>query len=797
MSTYSRVLMAALLIVTGAVISVSTAIGNAPEATGGPQSATPFIHNPGQPGEAAEVMPGEVVVQLTPEASRTLSMNPALAERGRTGMPQIDARLASIDATKIAPVFRMDGDVASKTALGMDRFYLVHFAGGQDPSEAVRRLGQVAGVVLAEPNGIAHALYTPNDTFYPSQWAHNNTGQASKYGGGTCGTVDCDMDTDTAWDWLMVGSWPTIAILDTGVDTGHPEFTNGQRLLAGYDFINNDSVPADDYGHGTCCAGIALAAFGNAQGIAGVTRDAYILPVKVLGSTGSGTWTQIASGISWAADRAKILSMSLGGAVGATVLQTAVNYAYGKGCAIFCAAGNNDMASLLYPAAYENTIAVGALSPCNERKNPSSCDGETWWGSNYGTGLDFLAPGVRIYTTDIRGTGGFATGDYYSTFNGTSAATPHAAGVAALVWHQNPYLTNAQLRTMLDNSCDDLANAPYAPGWDRQTGYGRLNAYNAVRNVTPRVLFSDGFENGTVPGSAWLATDLTSTCGLDYWGDETTAQGARVYNGTKSCYCAQNSDVVGQKYDNYMDATLTMNANLNVSGYCAVKVMFWMWYQTANSSDYVALQYLSGSTWIEQQRWYGSSTNWVNPTFVFTGFTNFQIRFLFHSDSQTTAEGVYIDNVRIDGYPKPGGGGFAPPEVPTVVAVEGQEGMSENGMPALAKDAIEDELIPQSKAPADATADAATYLRAVPNPFNPRTEISFSVPRQGHVRVEVVGVDGRVVKVLHDAITSAGSHSVIWSGNDLNGRSASSGVYFARVVLNGMPIRTARLLMIK
>lgn len=433
------------------------------------------------PGTSAvavpEVVPGEFILQLAPDAFTSPAYQPALGSVGRTGLPAVDQALIACAAQRIEPVFAPGGDAAARQAAGLDRIFLVRYAAGSDPGATARALSRVPGVAYAEPNGYAHALLTPNDTYYPSQWAHNNTGQAVSYGGSLVGTPDCDTDTDQAWDLQTGSSSLTLAIIDTGCDTGHPEFSG--RVVAGYDFVNNDSNPTDDNGHGTCCAGIALGAGNNAQGVAGVAWGVKLMPVKVLNASGSGTYTAIANGINWAANNgAKVLSMSLGGSANST-MEAAVNYAYGLGCAIFCATGNGNASSLSYPAAYANAIGVGALSPCNERKSTTSCDGEYWWGSNYGTGIDFMAPGVRIHTADIRGAGGFGTGDYITDFNGTSSACPHAAGIGALVWSQNASLTNAQMLTVLQTYCDDMGTA----GYDTQTGYGRLNAYRAVQNA--------------------------------------------------------------------------------------------------------------------------------------------------------------------------------------------------------------------------------------------------------------------------------------------------------------------------
>jgi subtilisin family serine protease len=221
-----------------------------------------------------------------------------------------------------------------------------------------------------------------------------------------------------------------------------------------------------------------------------------ILPVKVLDSSNQGNAANLASGITFAGDfGCRVISMSLGFPSASTAVETAVNYAHGLGSLLIAATGNGNSSTASYPARYANCIGVGALSPCNERKNPASCDGETNWGSNYGTDLDVVAPGVLIHTTDIRGAAGFTAGDYMPNFNGTSAATPFVAGVAALMFSVNNTLDNVTCRTLMMESCDDLG----PPFWDPENGWGRLNAYACLRWATGGIFV--GANSGTEVGS--------------------------------------------------------------------------------------------------------------------------------------------------------------------------------------------------------------------------------------------------------------------------------------------------------
>jgi subtilisin family serine protease len=451
-----------------------------------------------QPGPQPAPVSGEVLVQLTIEAHSVAPYREDLGAHGRTGLPELDATLASIGAYHLRPALRFPPAIDREAGRALARYLLVSFAEPIAPAEAAARLKRSPLVETAEPNGIVTAVGAPDDPLYPSQWAHANTGQAVSYGGSLIGTPDCDTDTDLAWDEETGTSSVTIAVLDSGIDHGHPEFAG--KLVPGYDFVGNDTDPADGHGHGTCCAGIAAASTNNAQGIAGVNWGARIMPVRVLDNAGHGTHEQVTNGILWAADHAsRILTLSLGSYIYSQIMRDAVTYAHNAGCAVFCAAGN-DNANMIdwpfYPASYPYTIVVGAISPCNERKTPTSCDGENWWGSNYGS-LSFLAPGVRMHATDIRGSAGFDPGDYYPEMNGTSAATPHAAGIGALVLGINPALTPNGLETVLKESSQDM----YALGVDPESGFGRLNAHLAVLSAYATPTYVDDSYTGTEFGT--------------------------------------------------------------------------------------------------------------------------------------------------------------------------------------------------------------------------------------------------------------------------------------------------------
>lgn len=316
-------------------------------------------------------------------------------------------------------------------------------------------------VAYAEPDYIAQALEAPDDTFFAEQWGLHNA-------------ADTDIDWLEAWEFtgFDTGSGSiVIAILDTGIDQDHPDLDD-KLLELNANFTNSRTVD-DLYGHGTHVAGIAAAETNNDQGVAGVAYNSALLNVKVLNDRGSGRYSWIADGIVWAANYgANVINMSLGGYYYSETLELAVDYAWEQGVVLAAAAGNDGTSDKLYPAAYANCIAVAATDDDDQR-----VDEPGWWASNYGTWVDVAAPGLYIYSTipnhdsRIWGTPDETPYDYGS---GTSMATPHVAGLAALVWATEYGSSNEAVRDRIEATCDNIA------GTDTDWEHGRINACKAV-----------------------------------------------------------------------------------------------------------------------------------------------------------------------------------------------------------------------------------------------------------------------------------------------------------------------------
>ena len=259
------------------------------------------------------------------------------------------------------------------------------------------------------------------------------------------------------------GSGVVIAVVDTGVMGNHPDL-NG-KVQVGFDAIANVAGGNNDpNGHGTHVAGIAAAYANNGAGIHGGAPGAEIMPIKVLGASGSGWSSDVAQGIIWAADNgAHVINLSLGGGY-SSVSHTAVQYAVGKGVVVVAAAGNSGRSGSppSYPGALSETIAVGATDAGNN--HPSF--------SNVGSYLDLSAPGVSILSTTNDGS--------YGNKTGTSMATPYVAAAAAIVRSASAGCTVAQVQAALEATADDLG----APGHDSTYGHGLIDPLDALATLS-------------------------------------------------------------------------------------------------------------------------------------------------------------------------------------------------------------------------------------------------------------------------------------------------------------------------
>lgn len=377
---------------------------------------------------------------------------------------------------------------------------------GRSVEQMVQTYSMNPNVEYAEPNAICRAVMTPNDPFYSFQWHLDN----DEYGG---------INIEDAWD-ISTGEGVVVAVLDTGVAYEDYDADNDGSLdykllddleettfVEGWDFVNLDSHPNDDHWHGTHVTGTIAQSTNNSFGAAGVAFGASIMPIKVLNASGSGSASQLVNGILYAANHgAKVINMSLAFPWYYAILfpnqlesvHSAIQYAYNQGVTIVAAAGNDGANSVAYPAAFEECIAVGATQ-YNEMLAPYS---------NWGVELDLTAPGGNL---DLNQNGDTLKDGvlqrtidpwngplYFSTIlaEGTSMASPHVAGVAALVIALG--VTGPDnVRQVLQSTGEDHGGG----GWDVVYGWGIVDAYAAVVEAMGGVCTdSDGDSYSTCDG---------------------------------------------------------------------------------------------------------------------------------------------------------------------------------------------------------------------------------------------------------------------------------------------------------
>ena len=324
------------------------------------------------------------------------------------------------------------------------------------------------------------------------------------------------------------GAGVKVAIIDSGIDYTHPDLD--ANYVGGYDFVNGDDYPMDDNGHGTHVAGI-IAAEDNGFGVVGVSPEASLYALKVLDSNGSGYISDVVMAIQWASDpngdgsandRLDIINMSLGGKKN-IFLEWACNLAYNDGLLLVAAAGNGE--SVIYPAAYPSVIAVSATNSADELAYFSST----------GSQVELAAPGVGIYST--------YEGGGYATKSGTSMASPHVVGVAALVWEADSSLTNDDVRYQLQSTAEDLELL------STEQGYGLVDADEAV----PQLI-------DTTPPAKVIGLTITtaSYAQLDLTWDANAEGDLDNYNVYRSTTSGSLYDLVASPTTNsYSDVGLT------------------------------------------------------------------------------------------------------------------------------------------------------------------------------------------------------------------------------------------------
>src|SRR4051812_28986136 len=329
----------------------------------------------------------------------------------------------------------------------------------RDPARVASRLNRSKLVQYAEPNVRMHVAWYPNDPRFGQLYGLNNTGQSG-------GLNDADIDAPEGWVAAGLEGFPTtggirVGVVDTGIDQAHPDLS-GQTVACAQSLDMPLEVGQcdDDFNHGAHVAGTLAAKANNGIGIAGVAFNADLVVCKALDEFGSGSVADVANCINWVrSEGSKVISLSIQGPA-TTTLQIAVANAWdgGDGALVVAAAGNDGDSTLEYPAAYPEAMSVAATDNRDAHADFSNSNAD----------VEISAPGVDILST-IPGGG-------YELDSGTSMATPHVSGAAAVLWERFPLDSAAAIRMRLDAGVNDLGPA----GRDPTFGFGRVNLCKAT-----------------------------------------------------------------------------------------------------------------------------------------------------------------------------------------------------------------------------------------------------------------------------------------------------------------------------
>jgi len=459
---------------------------------------------------AVDAWPGEYIVVIDPTAGAVMAAQAQLAQAG-----ELVDQVTACGSTNVLQVWRLDDFAAAQQMLAGDPTVLTI-----EPNWIVRAAG-----LPTPPPTTPETPFPFTDTYYASrQWNLQRS------------------DAARAWqliaDHSLTQQTVRVAVIDSGVDFSHPDLAG--RLLNGINYITPSSLPNDDFGHGTHVTGIIAALANNGKGIAGGTSHVEIDPLKMLGSSGSGSITNLNLAICDAADRgADVINMSLEVPASlstalADEMQAAVDYAYNQGSVIVAAAGNSNGGPVYYPARLNHVIAVAALTPELMRAPYSAI----------GTQLD-IAAGGGSFTESVlstwpasvpgkcTGTGRVLlteNGAYYCTEPGTSMAAPLVSAAAALLLSLQPSLTSDQVETILEDTARNIGLPSI------HAGAGLLDMAAAVRRTLANaVTLSPSALGATVlPGAAPFTTTVLvenpSLLPVSITGTVPTADWLRVVN---------------------------------------------------------------------------------------------------------------------------------------------------------------------------------------------------------------------------------------------------------------------------
>ena len=636
--------------------------------------------------------------------------------------------LVKLKANTAASIYdlcsRIGGKVVERSE-GLD-FYRVEL-GGMNETEAVKALRGSPDVDWANFNYIAHTFYTPNDPLYQYQWHYPR------------------INMPTAWDITRGNSNVVVAVVDMGFYLNHSDMA-GVNVVSPHDYIDGDNVPTTTayYSHGAHVAGTIFAATNNNTGVAGIAPLCSFMPIRAMDDSGSGTINNIANGIDWARTHgADVINLSLGFQVTGPPqdpgppLSTAISNAANAGVIICAASGNDNQNYVAYPAAYSGCIAVGS----------TGYDDAIAPYSNRGTALDVVAPGGNMdqdlnsdgYPDGVLSVSRDNTGDIYLFMQGTSMATPHVAGVAALLLSHG--IQASDVRQALEATAVDLGTN----GWDATYGWGRIDAHAALlwqpggggNQVT---LLSEGFENGVPPANWDVYQGGAADPGWVGLVGNSGAHGTNAHGGNNAAF--HNDDITTS--DSARDWLITPAVSIPGSATHAQVTFFQRNYWVPDYYGMHALLYSTNdSLYHILQQFPTDQADWAQVSVSVDSLAGRTVRFAFYYVGNNSAE-WYLDDV-------------------SIVATVPSAAANRNAVPRI-----------------------LALGNPYPNPFNSTVEIPLELPAPARVELSVYNLLGqRVTTLLPLTSLEAGSHRFSW-----NAVNAASGVYLVR--MNGTGISATR-----
>ncbi len=693
---------------------------------------------------------------------------------------------------------------------------------GKTEQEIISILKQDPRVEYAELNTICHAFMTPNDPYYsPYQWNFPKVNCPSAWNISTgTGVVVGILDAGIAYENYTVPSYES-GTVQSGVTSyvKAPDLA-GTAFTSGYDFINNDTHPNDNNGHGTHVAGTVAQTTNNSYGVAGMAFGCTLMPVKVLDYSGSGTAQSLADGLYWATDHgAQVINMSLGWPAGynpGSTVQNAITYAYNHGVVLVASSGNQGVGTVSYPAAYSQVIAVGA----------TRYDDQLTYYSQYGSAQELVAPGGDL-NVDQNGDG-YGDGILQQSFDpydpgppevladptsfswwfyiGTSQAAPHVSAlVAMMIAHGQTGIEN--IRTILHSTAVDLGSS----GWDQTYGYGRIDAYAALTygQAPPVGNFSGTPTSGAAPLTVQF-TDLSTNSPTSWsWnfgdGDTSAVQNPSHIYSSGGMYTV--SLTAANAYGNDTETktgyiTVTEGGVWTVITYDDFE-SGWGSYTDGGGdcSRYTRRTYAhQGRAAADIQDNSGVASSFYHTLgYNVSGYTELEVEFWFRAQGMESGEDFWVQYYdgstwrTVASYAR--GADFnngvfynkvvtissSQYNFPTNAKIRFMCDASDNnddvyideiefrGMSGtFGKLAQTNSMIPEG----------FTLSQNYPNPFNLNTAISFSLPAPSEVNLTVYNIMGQKVKTLAQGWFEAGSHTVTWDGTNESGSVVASGIYF-------------------